>query len=264
MTIQEAPEITEEQLQAIVGSTSEIEPHFDALGVGAELLADALSITRGVGGVMLAKHIERTPDYQSWGAAGAYLGLSLTDLEGLAARWGRARQGKDESQPRPFQAWLDHLTDKAFADTTMAAIAKNELEKGNIVYGSTVAAAAGIITTRDVVTCVDRVVADAQGLDTRAQKRGKLKSIELYALGTVAVSPLAKNTAVRTLLGAGYLHAAKQSVESGISLHKSFKEQRSAHRVVRKAQRIVTKAVKTVLVDTSAEPSLEAQPYDVE
>ena len=225
------PEATGDFPSPFLHPVPNVVEHYDAIGQAAELAAHALSTTRAVGGVILAHHIESTPtDYRSWGTTTALATLAATDGEGHLARWGRRRQCKDESQRRPLNAWIDHLADKAMVDKVTHAIANREIEEGNLIYGGVLKTVAGTYTARDVVTSVDRLVAETQGIDTRAQNKGKMKTVEQLALLGVAVSPLAKNSVVRTVLGIGFMHSAGTSVKSAWSMHKNFREQRKALR----------------------------------
>ncbi len=204
------------------------EEHRDAIGAAAELTAHALSITRGVGGVALAHEIETTPDYLSGSTFTKFALLAATDAEGHLARWGRARQGKDESIRRPFNAWVDQMTDKLLIDATTNAIANREISEGHFVYGGVVKATAAIYTARDVATSVDRAIAERQDIDTRARGSGKLKTLVQIAVTGAALTPMAKTRTGRAVLGAGFAYSAGMSLKSGRDLHRHFKEARAA------------------------------------
>lgn len=201
-------------------------PENHLLGVAAEQTANVLTLARAAGGVALNHYIEATPDYQSWKTAGAFTVLAATDGEGFLARWGRRRQGKEESKRRPWNAYGDHLADKVLVDGVMQAIAHREEANGHRSYAMVVSAASKTTITRDVVTTADRIVADTQNIDTRAQNEGKMKALEQYAVTAVALSPLAKKALVRSALGVAFLHTAKQSVKSGLSLHENLAQKR--------------------------------------
>lgn len=225
------PETTGDFPSPFLHPITDVAEHYDAIGQAAELAAHALSTTRAVGGVLLARHIESTPaDYRNWGTVAAFVTLAATDGEGYAARWGRRRQGKDESKRRPFNAWIDHIADKLMVDPITDSVADREIEEGNLVYGGVLKTVSRTYVARDVVTSIDRLIAEKQDIDTRAQGKGKRKTVEQLALLIVAVSPLSKNKVVRTGLGLGFLHSAGVSVRSGWSMHKSFREQRNAMR----------------------------------
>lgn len=199
-----------------------------SIGIAAEQIANGLTAVRGVGAVAINRHIVSTEDYQSWQTVGAFTLLALTDMEGKLARWGRKVQGKDENVSRPVQSYIDHLTDKGLVDGTMAAIASREQSNGNTAYASAVAVSAGITIARDVATTADRVVADVQGIDTRAQESGKRKAIKQYLAVGFALSPLAKSTFGKTVATLGLGHTVHESVKSGWSLHQHFSNQRKS------------------------------------
>ncbi len=200
-------------------------PHA-TIGTIAEQAANGLTAVRGIGAIALNRYIVNTEEYQSWKTAAAFGLLALTDAEGKLARWGRNLQGKDEDIPRPFQSYIDHLTDKGLVDGTMAAIAERERLNDNAIYAGSIAAATGVTVVRDVATTVDRMAADWQGIDTRAQKSGKKKALLQYLVIGFALSPLARTRAGKTIAAAGMTYTAKESVTSGWKLHRSFSEQR--------------------------------------
>jgi len=207
------------------GIALEAPPH-PTMGIAAEQIANGLTAVRGVGAVALNRHIVHSEGYQSWQTVGAFTLLALTDLEGKLARWGRRLQDKDENVSRPVQSYIDHLTDKGLVDGTMAAVAEREKRNGNTVYATAVAAATGVTTARDVVTTIDRIAADVQGIDTRAQKSGKQKALKQYVAIGFALSPLARTTIGKTIAAFGMAHTTKESLTSGWELHASFAKQR--------------------------------------
>ncbi|MEO8862730.1 MAG: CDP-alcohol phosphatidyltransferase family protein [Candidatus Saccharimonadales bacterium] len=232
--IQEAPETIESppelHLVEYVPPT-DTERH---LGVAIEQAANGLTAARAVGGIALAEHIKATPDYQSWRTVGAFVILAATDGEGWLSRLGRKLQRKDESKRRPLNAYGDQLADKILVNGVMLAIAKREKANGHDIYAKTVEEASEITIVRDLAVTADRVVADFQGIDTRAQKGGKRKAAEQYAVIAAALSPIAKNPIARAGIGLAFLHTIKSAVESGISLHASFRERRKARKLARK------------------------------
>lgn len=200
-------------------------PHA-TIGIAAEQIANGLTAVRGIGAVVLNRHIVNNEAYQSWQTVGAFALLALTDMEGKLARWGRRLQDKDENVSRPVQSYIDHLTDKGLVDGTMAAIAEREKKSGSTLYANAVATATGVTTARDVATTVDRIIADAQGIDTRAQKSGKQKALKQYVAVGFALSPLAQTAVGKTVATFGMAHTTKESLTSGWELHTSFTEQR--------------------------------------
>lgn len=206
-------------------------PH-ETLGIMAEQAANGLTAVRGIGAVALNRYIVNTEEYQSWKTAAAFGLLALTDAEGKLARWGRNLQGKDEGISRPFQSYIDHLTDKGLVDGTMAAIAERELLNDNAIYAGSIAAATGVTIVRDVATTMDRVVADWQGIDTRAQESGKKKALLQYLVVGFALSPLARTAIGKTIAATGMAYTTKESVTSGWKLHKSFSDRRHQQRNV--------------------------------
>lgn len=219
-----------DQTAPIAVETAEIIPFpmpHARLGKAMEIGADVLVGVRAVGAVGLNAYIRTTPDYQSWRLAASFGGFAITDaIDGWMARTGRKLQGKDESIRRPWKSYPDHLADKALTDATTEAIAERELRNSNTTYGTVVAASAGVYIARDIATTVDRVVADIQNIDTRAQASGKKKALKQFMLLTAALSPVAKHPAVKVALGAGFVHTAEESVSSGLDLHRSFTLQR--------------------------------------
>jgi phosphatidylglycerophosphate synthase len=209
-------------------------PHLHVqAGRAMEIGADVLVGVRGIGAIALYRHIDQTPDYQSWKLASVFLGLALTDaVDGFLAKRGRAFQGKDESIRRPHKSWPDQISDKCLVDGITLAIANREERNGNILYGSLVKGAAIAYIARDSLTSVDRTVAEIQDIDTRAQKSGKMKTLKQFGVITIALSPLAKNPAVKAAVGAGFVYTAKESVSSGVDLHKNFSQCRAEKRAV--------------------------------
>lgn len=199
---------------------------YPSIGIAAEQVANCLTAIRGVGAVAINRHIVATENYQSWQTVGAFALLALTDMEGKLARWGRKLQHKDEDVSRPVQSYIDHLTDKGLVDGTMAAIASRERNNGNTTYANAIAVATGITIARDVATTADRVAADIQGIDTRAQESGKRKAIKQYLAVGFALSPLAKPAIGKTAAAIGLGHSTHESIKSGWSLHQHFSNQR--------------------------------------
>lgn len=216
----------------VSGASAEVIPFpmpHARLGRGMEIGADVLVGIRTVGAVGTNAYIRSTEDYQSWGLAASFAGLALTDAaDGWLAKTGRKLQGKDESIRRPLKAYPDHLADKALIDGTMEAIGERELRNGNQMYGTVVLVSAGVTIGRDVVTTADRIWADIQNIDTRAQKSGKRKALKQFITTTVALTPIAKNPLVQAGLAVAFAHCANESVGSGLDLHRSFSEQRAA------------------------------------
>lgn len=213
----------DDSVDKVLRQTSKLE---EAAGNALEVVADTMSIFRGLGGLMLAKEIRETPDYHSLSLAGRFVGLAATDVEGQVARFGRWLKQEDEETRHEYKSYLDQITDKILVDSTLKAIAEREERNGHTTYSRTVNAAANLIITRDVVTTADRLVATSQGLDTRAQTSGKVKSMKLFGVIAFALSPPADSTAGRLAAGTGFAHCAKQSVDSGLQLHKSLSKQR--------------------------------------
>lgn len=207
------------------------------LGRAMEIGADVLVGVRAVSAVAIKHYIESTPDYQSWGLALAFAAAAATDaVDGWLAKTGRRMQDKDESVRRPHKSYPDQLADKAIVDTTVVAIAKREKANGNHLYAGAVAAVGSVYITRDVLVTADRVVADIQDIDSRAQKKGKMKAVKQFLVIGAALSPLAKSSPAKAVVSAGLAYTVKESVVSGIDLHKSFRQQRQKRASFRASQ----------------------------
>ncbi len=197
-------------------------------GQSLEKLASALSLSRVVGGLAVANHIEKTPDYQSWKLAFTFGALAATDfIDGKLARYGRKLQGKNESVRRPFNAYVDQLSDKVMIDAILVAVAKREGQNGHYAYSQAMSGAALVDMGRNVLVTRDRVNADRQNIDSRAQKGGKLKALEQDLVVGAALSPLSKNRVGRFIIGVAAAHSEFEAVKSGIDLHASFEVSRS-------------------------------------
>jgi len=203
------------------------------IGDIAEQTANNLTAIRGIGAIVLNRHIANTEEYQSWTTATNFLLLAATDAEGRLARWGRKLQGKDENDSRPAQSYFDHLTDKVLVNCTMSAIASRERKNGHHIYADLISATTAITATRDVLTTADRIYADVNGVDTRAQDSGKKKTFLQYMVLGFALSPLAKNNFGKVATTVGLSIATKQSVTSGLKLHVSLADQRKSKRNAR-------------------------------
>ncbi len=199
------------------------------IGRACELGADGLTIGRAMGGVALAHYIAETPNYQSWDTVGKFIALAATDAEGRLARFGRRLQNKDEHQVRHLPANLDLAADKILVNAVTASIAVNEHNQGNKAYAALAGAATSLNMTRDILTSGDRLIAQMQGIDTRAQAAGKKKGNLQYAITAFALSPLAKGKLGNLIAGLGFVYSTKHSLTSGWSLHKFFQTQRKAH-----------------------------------
>lgn len=201
------------------------------LGAFMEDAADVVTASRFAGAVIINRYVEQTPDYQSWGLAAGFLGVAATDLvDGYLGKTGRAKQGKDESIRRPLKAYPDHLADKSLVDGVGAAIANRERKNGNVWYASAIAASVGVFVVRDVLTTADRIVADVQDIDTRADENGKRKTVRQILAMTFALTPLTKNPVGKAVAAAGLAYSAKESATSGIKMHRKFSEQRALKR----------------------------------
>jgi phosphatidylglycerophosphate synthase len=203
----------------------------EKLGAFMEDAADVLVVIRGAGAVVLNRYIEQTPEYQSWQTAGAFVALAATDaVDGWLARTGRKFQGKDESIRRPFKSYPDLLADKGLVDGTTIAIANREEANGNTAYASVVHASGYTYIVRDVITTADRIIADFEDIDSRAQKGGKIKMAKQVGTIAVALSPVAEHPLVKAAVAGSFVYTAKESVSSGVSLHKEFARQRAEKR----------------------------------
>lgn len=192
-------------------------------GQKLEQSASALSLSRVVGGIALANHIEKTSDYQSWKLAFTFGALAATDfVDGKLARFGRKLQGKVESVRRPFNAYVDQLSDKVMIDAILVAIAKREAQNGNTIYSQAMGGAALVDIGRNMLVTRDRINADRQNIDSRAQKGGKLKALEQDVVIGAALSPLSKSRVGRFIIGIAAAHAEFEAVKSGFGLHESF------------------------------------------
>jgi len=209
-------------------STRVHDQHQATIGNIAEQTANGLTAIRGIGAIALNRYIVNTEEYQSWATATNFLLLAATDAEGRLAKWGRKLQGKDENDSRPAQSYFDHLTDKVLVDGIMSAIASREYKNGHHIYANLVSATTAITATRDVLTTADRIYADVNGVDTRAQESGKKKTFLQYMVLGFALSPLAKNNIGNVAATVGLSIATKQSVISGLKLHKSLADQRKS------------------------------------
>ncbi|MCA9332543.1 hypothetical protein KDA00_01575 [Candidatus Saccharibacteria bacterium] len=214
-----------------VVETAPVEPMTEkiksTLGIVSEQTGNLLTAIRGAGAIGMYGYVRNNQEYRSWGTASVFGILAATDVDGKFSRFGRKLLGKDESARRPFNAYGDQLTDKALVDLTMEAIGARERENGDIIYARMVEAASTVTISRDLVTTADRIIADFQGIDTRAQKSGKLKALIQYGVVGAALSPIANNPVVRKAIGLGFLYTAKKSVESGLSLHNYLQIERS-------------------------------------
>ncbi len=192
-----------------------------------EHAAVGATLVRGLGAVANFYSIMNSEEYRSWSSVARFGVYASTDfIDGKLARLGRRLQGKDENTPRPLRSYLDHLTDKGLVDSTVIAIGMKEINKGNTKYGNTLLAAAGVTVARDALTTADRIIADVQGIDTRAQSSGKAKAVKQFLAVGFALSPLAKSVAGQTISGTALLWTAKDSVSSGLDLHRHFKIRR--------------------------------------
>lgn len=209
------------------------EIHHPFIGIVTEQSANVGTGIRAIGGLAFYRYIEATPDYQSWKTFGMFVLLAVTDGEGMLSRIGRKWQGKDENTRRPFNSYADLLADKIFINGIMLAIAKREEANGNILYAKAAQTTSAITVSRDILTTADRIVADCQKLDTRAQNAGKKKALLQYIIVGLSLTPFAKNDLVKTALEVAFLYTAKKSVSSGISLHQSFTGQRQQKRMTK-------------------------------
>lgn len=199
----------------------------DLLGRGLEIFAHALSLSRAVGGIAIAKEVVSKPDYQSWKLAGKFALLTVTDwLDGKLARSGRQRQHKDESENRVLNAFIDQIPDKIMIDSTEMAIGTREMLNGNTIYGATVIGTAGVTIVRDVYCTADRIKAAKQNIDTRAQSAGKRKALGQNLVTFTSLTPITRSRFGRSLVGAAFALTAHESVTSGISMHKDFESGR--------------------------------------
>lgn len=207
----------------------------EALGSVAEGGANLLSLSRVVGGPAIAKYIEKTPDYRSWKLALGFGALALTDaIDGKLARWGRRFAGKREEDRRPFNSYLDQLSDKIMITSIWGAIAEQESRNGNKAYARAFGAAAAVDTTRNAIITYERLCADREDIDTRAQKSGKRKTLKQVLITGAALSPLANSSVGRAIIGGAALQSSAESVTSGVELYNSFeaeREQRAAENI---------------------------------
>jgi phosphatidylglycerophosphate synthase len=200
----------------------------ERVGQAIETAGSVLSVSRMVGGVALAKQIEKTPNYQSWKLAKTFVVLAATDaLDGAFARYGRKLQGKDEAVRRPFNAYIDQLADKVMITAVMAAIAQREKENGHTLYATTLETTTAVDTMRNIAVTTDRIIADKQNIDTRAQSGGKGKTVAQTLVTAAALSPVTKSPVGRAIVGAAVTYTGLKSVDSGLELHESFQTQRA-------------------------------------
>lgn len=190
---------------------------FSLLQIGA----NALSLYRIPASIELARRIYNPDtDYRSAANASRMALIGASDwLDGELAR-------KNEGDDRPTSKlgkFIDPFTDKFSTDVVLGAIAKRELNDGNRLYGVFVAACAGTITTRDVVTTISRANALRDNKDVSARQSGKVKTLATFITTTAMLSPLAKSTPGRAACCVGLSLSTGMSVTSGIELVKSLR-----------------------------------------
>ena len=112
-------------------------------------------------------------------------------------------------------------------DAIMVAVAKREGQNGHYTYSQAMSGAALVDIGRNVLITRDRINADRQNIDSRAQKGGKLKALEQDLVVGAALSPLSKNRVGRFIVGIAAAHAEFEAVKSGIDLHASFEISRN-------------------------------------
>lgn len=200
----------------------------EALGQLAETGANTLSGARIIGGLAIANYIKSNPEYRSWKLALSFGVLACTDIaDGKLARWGRRIAGKLESVRRPFNAYIDQVSDKVMITAIWAAIAEQESAKGNKVYSHAFGTAAAVDTVRNTIVTYERVRADIDDIDTRAQSSGKNKAFKQVLVTGAALSPLADTKVGRAIISAGALNSSAESVTSGVELYNGFEDERA-------------------------------------
>lgn len=191
--------------------------------------ANALSWLR-IGSVpFLAERIVNTgEDYRSWKLAGAIGILALTDkADGWMGRTAARLRGGQTSERG---AWLDQLSDKAFTHGLLGSIAVGEAMHGSKVLAGVMAINQAVVIARDTYVTSERRRASDQGIETKAQMLGKVKTAAQLATLSVVTSPIIDHLNSDPSYGdimAGSLvtGATGLAIASGISLVRDLRRQ---------------------------------------
>lgn len=186
--------------------------------------ANVLSLYRIPASIALARRMNNPDtDYRSDANASRMALIGASDwLDGVLAK----KINVDNNRTtRKFGKFIDPFTDKFSTDVVLSTIAIQELNDGNRLYGGFVAACAGIIATRDVITTIARVNAISDDeKDVAAKRSGKVKAAAMFITTTTMLSPLARSTTGRAACCAGLALSTGMSVTSGIELVRSFQD----------------------------------------
>ncbi|MBP7767344.1 CDP-alcohol phosphatidyltransferase family protein [Candidatus Saccharibacteria bacterium] len=173
--------------------------------------------------ILVSRILDQTTDYRSWTNTGIMASIGASDgVDGKLAKTIEANI--KDSVPNRFGKFIDPFTDKFSTDVVLGAIAKRELNDGNRLYGVFVAACAGTIATRDVVTTISRANALRDDKDVSARQSGKIKTLATFITTTAMLSPLAKSTPGRAACCVGLALSTGMSVTSGIELVRSLRD----------------------------------------
>ena len=143
----------------------------------ARLGANGLSISRAAAGPWLAHELhKRPPEERDWALAGVVAGLTVSDMvDGRLGRYaGESKNG----------AWLDQMSDKAFALPPMIVLANNG-EISPIHWKAKLGRDIGVTALRSAV--------HLNGGSTAAEQLGKMKAVAEMTGLVISASPLSES-----------------------------------------------------------------------
>ena len=150
--------------------------------------ANVICRTRIVAAPLVFAYAATHPDYPSWKFGLTMGALQASDkLDGILSRKGAQYLGEKTTADG---ARLDQLSDKALFHGSLGGLAARELMNSNIALGLFYAGNQLVAGVRDWKVTRWRQAGEAEGIDVKARKAGKFKTVLYGAALTAACSPI--------------------------------------------------------------------------
>lgn len=153
--------------------------------------ADGLSLARAIAGPLLGYHIAQNPGYKKTSTVLALAAISATDY--LDGKLAKKAHKLDESQRKPYGAWLDQMADKALVHSLLAGMAVRSGRERSLGLTAFFALNGAIQLGRDTIVTNIRKQAAEHNINTSARNLGRAKTAVTLTALTVSVLPEANS-----------------------------------------------------------------------
>lgn len=197
--------------------------------------ANFICKTRIVAAPLVFAYAATHRDYPSWKFGLAMGALQASDkLDGILSRKGAQHLGEATTADG---ARLDQLSDKALFHGSLGGLAVRELMNSNIALGLLYAGNQLVAGVRDWKVNRWREIGEAEGIDVKARKAGKLKTVIYGVALTAACSPIVEAVTNddapigKYIVGGALVAGTAMAAWSGLDNIRNIREQQQAHEI---------------------------------